>query len=253
VNRDALCTRVRDYKTLIARLHALPAGWRVRVVARISNYPWFVCERVVARNAPTVLLSGGMHGEEPAGVEGVLRWMEGREWKARRVNWLVFPCINPYGWERNRRRNAQRRDVNRQFRGPSGVPEAELIKRLVKERRFLFSMEFHEDVEASGYYLYELRRTPPFIGEKILRAVGKVIHINADKIIDGREATGEGLIRRSAELKEMNRRRHWPMAFHLYLHCTDHVLGSETPVDVLLEQRERAHITALRTALKLAH
>ena len=63
-----------------------------------------------------ILITAGVHGEEPGGVEGALRWLEGGEWAKWRVNWLVLPCINPYGWERNQRRNAQGRDINRQFR-----------------------------------------------------------------------------------------------------------------------------------------
>jgi murein peptide amidase A len=133
----------------------------------------------------TVLLSSGIHGEEPGGVEGVLRWLEGADWQKWRVNWFVMPCINPYGWERNQRFNAQGRDINREFRSPSEAPEAELIKRLLQGKTFLLSIEFHEDIDASGYYLYELQREPPFIGEKIVCAVEKVIPVNPDRVIDG--------------------------------------------------------------------
>jgi len=242
---------VRDYREVVQRLRALSRSeWHVSQVGKIGKYPWFTVGRIVKQNAPTVFLSGGMHGEEPAGVEGVLQWLERRDWAQWPVNWFVLPCINPFGWERNQRTNAQRRDINRQFRNSSAAPEAELIKRLVKHKEFLFSMEFHEDVDASGYYLYELRREPPFIGEKILQAVGKVIHINRDRIIDGRSTTGRGLIRREPDAAVLNQRRRWPMAYHLFLNCTGHVLGSETPVTAPLEQRAQAHQAALKTALQ---
>jgi murein peptide amidase A len=243
--------RVRDYGEVVHRLDGLSrSGWRVKQVGEVWNYPWFTVERIVKQSAPVVFLSGGMHGEEPAGVEGVLQWLERHDWARWRVNWFVLPCINPYGWERNQRTNAQRRDINRQFRHSSAAPEAELIKGLVKNKEFLFSMEFHEDVDAAGYYLYELRREPPFVGEKILRGVGKVIHINPDRIIDGRAATGRGLIRRQPDAAALNLRQRWPMAYHLFLNCTGHVLGSETPVTVPLEQRARAHQVGLKTALQ---
>jgi len=242
--------RVRDYREIVRRLtNAATDGWRLKRVSTISGYPWFVVEREVGRAAPTVLLSGGMHGEEPAGVEGVLCWLEGGDGARSHVNWLVLPCINPYGWERNQRWNAQRRDINRQFRKRTDTPEAELIKRIVKGRRFLFSMEFHEDVDASGYYLYELRRQPPYVGERILRSVGKLIPINHEAIIDGNRATGRGLIRRDANGNLIRTRRRWPMAFHLFQHCTDHLLGSETPVNAPLVRRASAHAVALRAAL----
>ena len=239
---------MRSYPELVARLRAL-CDWRVRQVATIWGYPWFQVERT--GYADTVLLSGGMHGEEPAGVEGVLRWLESDRWRKFPVNWLVFPCINPYGWERNQRRNRQRRDINRQFRRRTNTPEAELIKRLVRGRRFRFSMEFHEDVDATGFYLYELRRQPSYIGEKILQSVTPVTPINRDAIIDGNEATGHGLIRREVSGNWLRTRRRWPMAFHLYRHCTDHILGSESPIHVPLPVRAKAHNAALAAALRL--
>lgn len=243
--------RVRDYAELTRRLNQLPRDeWRVERVAKVWGYPFFRVRRQVSRNAPVILLTGGMHGEEPAGVEGVLRWLESGEAGRWRVNWFVLPCINPYGWERSQRTNAQRRDINRQFRNSSDCPEAELIKRLVRGKTFLFSMEFHEDVGASGYYLYELRREPPFVGEKVLRAVRKIVPVNRDAVIDGNEATGAGLIRRDAGAYAFQKRRRWPMAFHLFLHCTGHVLGSETAVRVPLEQRAQAHNVALQTSLE---
>jgi len=242
--------RVRDYDSIVSRLRALKhSELRVTQVAEIWGYPWFQVER--PGPGPVALLTGGMHGEEPGGVEGVLGWLESGEWQRWSIRWLVFPCINPYGWERNYRRNRQRRDINRQFRRRTTTPEAELIKRLVRGRRFVFSMEFHEDVDAAGYYLYEGRHQPPYVGERILKTVTRSIHINPDPIIDGSAATGEGLIRRRLDELAMRRRPQWPMAYHLLQHCTDHVLGSETPVDVPVEQRARAHVVALRTALKL--
>jgi protein MpaA len=242
--------RVRDYNEVAQRLSKLPRRQlRVERVGKVWGYSFFRIQRVVANDAPTVLLTGGMHGEEPAGVEGVLRWLESGVWDNWRLNWFVLPCINPYGWERNQRTNAQRRDVNRQFRNSSDCPEAELIKRIVRGRKFLFSMEFHEDVGASGYYLYELRSEPPFIGEHIVEAVAKHVPINRDRVIDGNRATKHGLIRRDASEYAFQKRRRWPMAFHLFMNCTAHVLGSETPVHVSLPVRAAAHVTALETAL----
>lgn len=243
--------RVRDYSEIVQRLRALPRReWRVQQAGEIWGYPFFCLRRRVAKHAPTVLLTAGIHGEEPGGVAGALRWLESGEWARWDVNWFVLPCINPYGWERNQRSNAQRYDINRQFRNATDSPEVRLIKRLVKGNCFLFSLDLHEDVDAPGYYLYELRQGPPFIGERIVKAVSRVIPINRDKVIDGNQATGFGLIRRDSSVGMLKRRRRWPMAYHLFLNYTGHILGSETPVHFPLEQRATAHHIALRTALQ---
>lgn len=242
--------RVRDYREIARRLEALPRReWRLEQVGRIWGYPFFRVRRQIDRRAPTVLLTAGIHGEEPGSVEGALCWLEGGEWAKWRVNWLVLPCINPYGWERNQRRNAQGRDINRQFRKPAVCPEAQLVTRLVKGHRFLFLFDHHEDVDSPGYYVYELRLEPPFIGERIVAAVGKVIPINRNRVIDGSQTTSPGLIRRDANVSRLKRRVRWPMAYHLFLHGCRHVLGSETPVHLPLRRRARAHNVALRTAL----
>ncbi len=242
--------RIRDYHEIAQRLEALPRReWQVERVGRVWNYPFYRVRRQIDRRAPTILLTAGIHGEEPGGVEGALRWLEGGEWAKWRVNWFVLPCINPYGWERNQRRNAQGRDINRQFRNPAPCPEARLVTRLVNGHRFLFVFDHHEDVDSPGYYMYELRAGPPFIGERVVAAVGNVIPINCDKVIDGNRATGPGLIRREANVSRLRQRRRWPMAYHLFLNGCRHILGSETPVHVPLHQRARAHNVALRTAL----
>jgi murein peptide amidase A len=245
-----LMARVRDYGEVVERLRNLPGReWRVEQVGEVWNYSFFRVTRRIIRGAPVVLLTAGIHGEEPGGVEGALRWLESGESAKWGVNWLVLPCINPYGWERNQRRNAQGRDINRQFRVPGDCPEAELVKRLLKGKRFLFLLDFHEDVDATGYYLYELRHGPPFVGEQILKAVSKVLPINQDEVIDGNQATGLGLIRREADIDRLNRRPRWPMAYHVFLQGTQHVLGSETPTHFPLERRGKAHTVALRAAL----
>ncbi|MGA2605363.1 MAG: M14 family metallocarboxypeptidase [Verrucomicrobiia bacterium] len=241
---------VRDYREIEQRLQALPRReWRVESVARVWGYGFFCVRREIDQRAETVLVTAGIHGEEPGGVEGALRWLESGEWAKWRVNWFMLPCINPYGWERNQRRNAQGRDINRQFRNPAVCPEAQLVRKLVKGRRFLFVLDLHEDVDSPGYYLYELCQEPPFIGERIVAAVGRVIPINRDKVIDGTRATGLGLIRREGNPARLKQRPRWPMAYHLFLNGCRHIVGSETPVNLPLRLRARAHNVALRTAL----
>jgi len=199
--------------------------------------------------APTVLLTAGMHGEEPAGVEAVLQWLESDGWDRWPVNWMILPCINPYGWERNQRRNEQRRDINRQFRGVTDCREANLVKKLVRGQQFLISLEFHEDSDGDGYYLYELRRQPPYVGDAVVQAVSQVIPLHQGRFYDGNEATSAGLIRRDPSQAPLAKRRRWPMAFYLFCHHTSHCLGSETPVRRPLSERVQAHLKTLEAAL----
>lgn len=241
---------VRDYREVIDRLQMLPRrAWHVEEAGRVWGYPFFRVRRITNPTVPTVFLSAGIHGEEPGSVEGALRWLESGAALQVHANWFVLPCINPYGWERNQRHNAQRRDVNRQFRDVTDCPEATLVKKLVRGQRFHFMLDLHEDIDATGYYLYELHNGSRVVGEQVLAKVSAVLPVNRNRVIDGRRATGLGLIRADGSPARFKRRRRWPMAYHMFLNCTSHVLGSETPVRFPLDIRARAHLAAIQTAV----
>lgn len=242
---------VRDYRQLEQRLQRLPRrAWDVEPVGRVDGLPFYeVTSRRPAHGDP-VLLSAGIHGEEPAGVEAVLSFLESPPPDWLRLNWVVWPCINPYGWERNQRRSRQGLDINRQFRGRTRSDHARLIKQRVAHRRFAVSLEFHEDVDAEGYYLYEGYRNRQPMAPAILARVAQVIPLDPRPRIDGHRTDGRGLILRPLNAAAMRRRRQWPMAYYLFLHHTDHVFGSETPVRAPLARRVAAHLAALEVVVR---
>jgi len=103
----------------------------------------------------TVLVLGGMHGDEPKSVDLALRFMEllrscGDDTSLTR--WVVAPLINPDGYARRKRRNARRVDINRNFptknwalgsprsrmfggTAPAGEPETRAVMKLIKRYR----------------------------------------------------------------------------------------------------------------------
>jgi protein MpaA len=244
--------KIRDFGAVTRRLAkvARERAVTVEVAGSFDEHPFFVV-RIEPKHATfSVFLSAGMHGEEPAGVEAVLQWLEKGEFKKfPHVRWLIFPCINPWGWERDWRLNARGLDLNRQFRGRR-VPEVKLIKRILRGEKFDLGVEFHEDYEATGYYLYELSHRTRCIGEEIIASVRRVIKISRDPVIDGNRAE-RGLIRRPPHLSRLRRRKRWPMAFYVFTNHAEHILGSETPKEFPMKQRVAAHHAALKTALNL--
>ncbi|MCS7049705.1 MAG: M14 family metallocarboxypeptidase [Verrucomicrobiae bacterium] len=241
---------VRDYRRLEQRLQRLSRRvWHVEPVGLVDGLRFYQVRPRKPRAGPTILLSAGIHGEEPAGVEAVLTFLESSPAGARVVNWIIWPCINPYGWERNQRRSRQGLDINRQFRGRTRCEHARLIKRLVAGRHFVLSLEFHEDVDGQGYYLYEGCRDRTPLAPAILARVARVMPLDPRPQIDGHRADGRGLILRPLTRAAMRRRRQWPMAYHLFAHHTDHVLGSETPVGAPLDRRVAAHLAALEVVI----
>tara|TARA_Y100001935_G_C17307858_1_gene513600 strand:+ start:2202 stop:2912 length:711 start_codon:yes stop_codon:yes gene_type:complete len=68
-----------------------------------------------------LLLIGGVHGDEPEGVElakKTLLWLKSESYqkhKGSKPSWILIPCINPDGFSSNQRTNSQGIDLNRNF------------------------------------------------------------------------------------------------------------------------------------------
>ncbi|QDV45951.1 Succinylglutamate desuccinylase / Aspartoacylase family protein [Stieleria neptunia] len=78
--------------------------------------PWYVIDS--GQDGPTVLITGGVHGNEPAGFRAAEQI---RHWPIRRGKLVVLPQINRLGlaanirWTPDHRNDRQRRDLNRSF------------------------------------------------------------------------------------------------------------------------------------------
>ena len=162
---------------------------------------------------------------------------------ARRMRFLIFPCMNPYGYEHGLRNNHVNKDINRQYRG-SGLVEIEAQKRVLGGQRFDLHMTLHEDVDAPGFYIYELSRRDDCIAAEIVKRLAKMIPIDPRPVIEGRRAHG-GVIRRNFRIM---RRKLWPEAFYMFGHHTDHTLTTETPGGFDFEKRVKSQRLALQTA-----
>ena len=100
-----------------------------------------------------------------------------------------MPCINPTGYELETRENHESKDLNRLFKTDVSCPELVYVKNIF-ERPYDLDLEFHEDVDTSGYYLYQKDRTPEPgpLGRDILDAVEQVMPLNPADEIEGMAA-----------------------------------------------------------------
>lgn len=255
-----LPTEARSYHEWLSRLRA--AEWpdlTLTVLGRVG--PSSALRPLVALSRPsptasTVALTAGIHGDEPGGVEALTQLLEHREeWSARLpYGLLIFPCANPSGYERGTRTNHEGIDLNRQFDRAEAPLEVALIRAGLQQGAgpggYRASIEFHEDVDTDGFYLYELTagdRTR--LGESIIRAVGKHWPINLRTEIEGRPAK-HGVIRLDAGQLERIHSDRWPQAIYASRYGTPTCLTFETPIaGFSLEQRAAIHLTALGAAL----
>jgi hypothetical protein len=145
---------VRSYEgQVLARLKNLPAGYQIETYGTIAYGPYtYPLYRVRIGNwqdktRPTVLITGGVHGYEEAGIESALGFIEtvAAEYTAH-YNFLVYPCISPAAYEIDSRWNLNDEDPNRNFGVASTQQENSLFWDSLKDmdRRFLLSIDLHE-------------------------------------------------------------------------------------------------------------
>lgn len=193
-----------------------------------------------------VLISGGIHGDEPATTATIAQCIL-EDLLPRHCSYYVFPCLNPTGMTSGTRENSNGVDLNRDyFKKQTNEVQTHLHK-LEALPRLDLALHLHEDWEADGFYLYELSKenTPAIYGRRILDQVGKVCPVELAKKIEGMPAD-RGLIHPRHRYLD---RDDWPEAFHMMSHKTDHCLTLESPSDFEINVRVKALITAVQTAI----
>lgn len=205
----------------------------------------------------SVCISAGIHGDEPAGVEAVIRFLRDISQGSpviRSVDITLFPCNNPHGYEAGQRTNGNGNDLNREFRKRRPDEEVFLIKRALAGRSFDLSLELHEDVDTTGFYLYELKNEAEVsFGKDIINIISERYPVNLNEEIEGMRADG-GVISlegNESEIKEMiQKRRRWPQALYQFNRGTRHCITCETPVNIRMEERANMHLLVLEHLLE---
>ena len=231
--------QVRDYRLLMERWHRLVRDitpLELSVYGEAGGYPLMAVhsERRDPR-LPSVYLSAGIHGDEPAPVEGLLQWAVETfraDPSVAHWNWVIFPCLNPWGLERNIRFDAEGLDLNR-FYNSRKVPQITAQLALMKGHRYDVAVSLHEDYDARGFYLYEIAAKRPHWGEFLCSDCTSVSPSDERRKIDG-HSSRNGLIRRKISPEMM---KGHPEAFRLHFRHANRTFTLETPSEESLEKR----------------
>ena len=194
-----------------------------------NRYPLFAFTNAQfnAKN-PSVLITGGVHGYETSGVQGALEFLLHHAIDySDRFNFIIAPCVSPWGYETVNRWTTNAIDPNRSFEALSLSPEAKQIMDFVKsvtsstQQKILAHFDLHETTDTDntefrpalaardsivlakwevpdGFYTVADTKNPqiPF-QEAVIAAVEKVTHIapsdKTGKII-GEETVAKGVI-----------------------------------------------------------
>jgi len=147
-----------------------------------------------------ILFIGGIHGDEPEGVELALQtlvWLNSSYASGNNstivVPWLLIPCINPDGYKANQRTNSNGVDLNRNFPSldwspnyqapryfpghhPASEPETRALVRLIMQERprlILHSHSWNPAIVVTGELaLIDAQRLSTSSGYQIQNDIG---------------------------------------------------------------------------------
>ena len=170
-----------------------------------TRYPLMCLKsRNWSASKPSILITGGVHGYETSGVQGVLLFLSTKmEAYVDRVNFLVAPCVSPWGYEHVQRWTCAALDPNRGFHPDTPVEECAALQRLIASvgNPFLMHIDCHETTNSDeteftpakqardggvyvpeaipdGFYLVADSHNPQFEWHKaMIEAVRTVTHI----------------------------------------------------------------------------
>lgn len=272
--------RVRNYADVTDRILAavgkserLTVWHQATTAPSPTPYPLY-CLRYTAqpKNPSLIYVSAGIHGNEPAGVECAIRLIEllagnhqtNSLFPFDTYNWLISPCDNPYGYERDIRENAEGLDLNRVFDDPTSCSETTFIveslqqfqprhtqkqlgqNTMDKRHRLQLALDLHEDIDSSGFYLWERRRSQHLpIGAAVVNNVETICSINREHLIEDHR-NKNGVI----TLLDRVTTKGWTRGRYLGEQVNTRCLILETPTRLDWETRIAAHMVAIKTAIK---
>lgn len=129
----------RNYQDdVLTKINALKDRFDVEQYGALSfdpaRYPLFgLRNRSFDASKPTILITGGVHGYETSGVHGALKFLDTEALAfTEHFNFLVAPCVSPWGYETINRWNPYAVDPNRSFIENSPSEEAANVMAWVK-------------------------------------------------------------------------------------------------------------------------
>ena len=224
---------------------AAERGFESETLVEVGGFPILASSKGDP-SKPTVYLSAGVHGDEPAGPQALLALL-GEGFFDDRFHWLICPVLNPTGLTAQMRENADGIDLNRDYCLCKSEEVCRHISWLKKQEVPQLFLSLHEDWESSGFYFYEINlRDKASFHREILASAAPIFPPEPETVIDDHEVTEPGWIYHSEhpDLPEG-----WPEAIFLAKLGCPLSLTFETPSQGALESRITCHKAVIKEAI----
>ena len=231
--------------------YSLEEGFDVHTYGTCDELPLLgLTRKTQEEKAPCIYLCAGIHGDEPAGPLALLELLKEGAF-SKKVNWVLCPAMNPIGLKHGSRFAHCGQDLNRDYKHSLAYETQQHIEWLSAHcTSFDLHISLHEDWEAEGFYLYELRpENAPNLSPIILEAARAHCPIDLSETIDHFPAEN-GIIYTHKITDDIYSIPYWPQGVYLAhagLTSTHYTL--ESPSSIRLERRILAHKSALISAI----
>jgi hypothetical protein len=197
------------FEEVVTKLDDLSADFIIEQYGNLlydaENYPLYALKSANwLAEKPVILVTGGVHGYETSGVQGAIRFLKtAAEQYQAQFNFVVLPCISPWGYETINRWNPLTLDPNRSFFDNSPAQESSAVMQYIKtlDVEFLAHIDLHETTDSDnsefrpalaakdaieqknwnipdGFYLVGDSKKPQAMFQKaIIESVKQVTHI----------------------------------------------------------------------------
>jgi len=101
-----------------------------------------------------VLITAGIHGNEPSGVEAIIEIIKDIGQDPNKYTDVAIdfiPMMNPWGWARNVKWNGDAIDINRKFLSID-TQEAIAVQKYLSRKKYDLTIDLHEDGGYDGFY-----------------------------------------------------------------------------------------------------
>jgi len=154
-------------------------GLALKLIGRVGpdRFPLYQVSLPARRGADTVCIAAGIHGDERSGPLSTLAFLDSFRPHPNDPHLIVFPCLNPFGFDRDRRHTSQKRDPNRKWTlVDAHVPMHAVVKRILKAQHVRHFMALHED-DKYRFYLYVIGREQEPFYRRLLEAGRRVVPV----------------------------------------------------------------------------
>lgn len=146
------------FDDVITRIQSLDESIDVKKYGALSidkiKYPLYIATTPNWNsNKLSIFITGGVHGYETSGVHGALRFLEEQALSYNEYfNFVVAPCVSPWGYETINRWNPQAVDPNRSFRTNGPSEEANFLMAKISDLGFDITAHFdlHETTDTDN-------------------------------------------------------------------------------------------------------